>query len=251
MSTPRISVVTICYNSEANLRETLESVKTQTYDDFEYIVVDGGSSDNTINIIEEYNGAIDRFVSERDDGIADAMNKGIDLSSGDYIFFLHSDDCFLDNRALERAARHLGNEEILFFDIMFGSWDNFERQKPRGFGVTANFKTPVWHQGLLCARSLLNRLGGFDTSYRVAMDFDFFLRAMRAGVTTRYVDEVAVAMRDTGISSQRDWPSLSKRFAEERRLQLAHCRGPLMRAVYGVYWPLYFAYRRSRSVVGV
>ena len=94
MFKPKITIVTITYNAERYLEQTITSVIEQTYTNREYIVVDGNSSDGTLDIIKKYESEIDNWISEPDNGIADAMNKGIDLATGDYILFLHSDDCF-------------------------------------------------------------------------------------------------------------------------------------------------------------
>ena len=94
----------------------------------------------------------------------------------------------------------------------------------------------------------LCRIGAFDTGFRIAMDYEFFRRAGRAGAGFRRVPEVLAHMPDTGVSSQLDWPALTARFAEERRVHLRHCPGPAMRAVYAAYWPAYLVYRRVRAL---
>jgi glycosyltransferase involved in cell wall biosynthesis len=100
----RISIITVCFNSGATIRDTIESVRAQTFNDIEYIVVDGGSSDETLAIIAEYEDFISKVVSEPDGGIYDAMNKGISLATGDFVGILNSDDVFFDNYVIEKIA---------------------------------------------------------------------------------------------------------------------------------------------------
>jgi glycosyltransferase involved in cell wall biosynthesis len=100
-----ISVITVVYNGQDYLEETIQTVLKQTYQNKEYIIIDGGSLDDTVEIIKKYEDSIDYWISEPDNGIADAMNKGLKVAQGDYILFLHSDDYFLENNTLEKASQ--------------------------------------------------------------------------------------------------------------------------------------------------
>ena len=243
----KISVITISYNSERYIAQTIESVVSQTYADREYIIVDGGSTDGTLDIIRQYEDRIDRWISEPDNGIADAMNKGLVMAGGDFVIFLHSDDYFAGSDILAAAAEHLSADaEVFLFDIFLEKNGKRTLRRPRGFNWWMNLKTGVFHQSAVCARSLFGRIGGFDTSLRIAMDYDFFLRAYRAGVEARKVAMPLSVMRLVGVSSQLDWPSLRERFAEERRVHAKNCSMALGRFFYFIYWLLYPAYRRVR-----
>jgi glycosyltransferase involved in cell wall biosynthesis len=244
---PTISIITVCLNAERYIRDTLESVRGQSRRPHEFIVIDGGSTDRTNAIVEEYRDVVTEHVSEPDRGIADAMNKGIRLSTGDYLMFLHSDDYLLESRVLENV-RDLSDQnfDIHAFNVVFRTSEKDHLYKPRGFGTWANLKTPFLHQGTLCHRRMFESIGGFDQSLSVAMDYDFFLRAYRSGHTAQRHDFPIAVMRDTGISSRRDWAGLSVRFAEERRVHEKNADSAWLKMFYAMYWPLYLPYRRAR-----
>ncbi len=245
---PKISVITVCYNSEKYIEHTITSVVTQTYDNVEYIIIDGGSSDGTLDIIKKYDAYIDRWISEPDDGIAHAMNKGIDLSTGDYILFLHSDDYLLNSEVLEKSSHYLHPPyDIVFFDIILEDNGHKRFFTPRGFNWWMNFKTGIFHQSSLCSRKLFEKIGTFNTSLKIAMDYEFFLRAYKAEIKTKYVNMVLAVMRLVGVSSRRQWPDLKHRFHEERRIHFLHCSDLTMRLIYQIYWALYLPYRRFLS----
>jgi len=113
---PFITIITAALNSEATIKKTLESVRNQTFQDFEHIVIDGGSRDETLEILKKYDNTYNlTWISEPDNGIADAMNKGIDLATGDYILFLHSDDYLVNSSVLKRASEYLADRFDIFF----------------------------------------------------------------------------------------------------------------------------------------
>jgi glycosyltransferase involved in cell wall biosynthesis len=222
-------------------------VANQSYSHIEYIIVDGGSTDNTLDIIKKYETKIDQWISEPDDGIADAMNKGGNLATGDYILFLHSDDYILDSTALERASSFLHRRlDLYIFPVLLKKGNLKKTSTARSLGILTNFKMGSCHQGQLCSRKLFNKIEGFDTSYKVAMDFDFILRAYRTGAQSCSIKFPLSVMRLTGISSKTDWKSLQKRFQEERRAHYSNCPTVSMRLLYTLYWTLYLPYRRTR-----
>ena len=250
MKPPLISIITISLNAEDHIEQTIQSVLSQTYQNTEYILVDGGSTDRTAEIINQYKDRIDHFISERDEGIADAMNKGVALATGDYVIFLHADDYFKNGSSLENAVAHLDKTtEILACDIQFGK--RLRPCKPRGFNFWFNFKQGIYHQGALCHRSLIEELKGFDTQFRIAMDYDFFVRAYRRRARLVKAPVTLAVMRDTGISSRRDWKNLKIRFDEERKVQEKNCRSFPMRMLYNLFWFLYLPYRQAcYTIVG-
>ncbi len=239
---PLISVITIVLNAEEHLEQTIKSVLGQTYGNIEYIVIDGGSTDRSLEIINQYRSQINYFISEKDEGIADAMNKGASHASGNYLIFLHSDDYFANERSLEDALAFLDEKtDILACRIRFGK--QREIYVPKGFGFWTNFKQGIYHQGALCRRQLLEELEGFDTQFRIAMDYDFFLRAYRRSVGIAKAPVILTVMRDNGISSLRDWKNLSFRFKEEKRVHEKNCHSLPMGLLYKIYWLLYLPYR--------
>lgn len=245
---PKVSVVTACYNALGALKETLDSVSSQDFGDVEHVVVDGGSTDGTDAYLHSLGDSVS-WISEADDGIADAMNKGARLARGAWIIFLHAGDTFVDAHSLSGVSGSLVDDtDIVTCGIHFGSGSEYRTFQVANPHRRLLFK-PIPHQGTFCRREVFEAVGGFDQSYTVTMDYDFFLRARGADFRFSTGDLVVARMDDTGVSSRRDWPSLKKRFAEERRTQLAHCERAAMRLVYAVYWPLYLSYRKARSAV--
>lgn len=223
----------------------------QDYPCREHIVIDGGSTDGTVRLLEANDDQIAYWESGPDAGIADAMNKGLAKANGDLVLFLHADDRFVDDGALARAMAYVDDiDNIWAFDILHGSADRLVRCSPRPLDIRTWLKNPLPHQGVLCPAHVFRALGGFDPTLMIDMDYEFWLRAYRAGKRLRRVPAVLAIMDDGGVSSRRDWAGLSTRFREERRVQIHHSKGSRLRWLYYLYWPLYLGYRRLRLVLG-
>jgi len=247
---PIISVITVCFNADQYLEQTIKSVISQKDCDIEYIVIDGASTDDTLSIIKRYEQQLTIWASEPDNGIADAMNKGVQLATGDYLIFIHADDYLVDDVVLSKAIERLGTgADIYGFDVIFKTSDKGIQKSTKPFGIGTYFKTPVMHQGALCKKELFQQLNGFNTSFKVAMDYDFFYRAYQQGIKMEIYHQTMSIMRDTGISSRQDWPSLKQRFAEEKRVQLENTTSMSMKMLYALYWTLYLPYRKVCSVI--
>ena len=200
-----ITIVTVCFNSEDTIEETMQSVMGQTYSDKEYLIIDGCSTDQTMGIIRKYSDCdYLRVVSERDNGLYDAMNKSLRLAKGDYVIFLNSGDVFCDEKVLEDMAPYLTA------DIVFG---NVVRRKHTGdvvekypgkyklFWLLLQGKM-VSHQ-VLFTRTDIMRKYGFDESYKITADFNFLVRAVHDKCSRRYVDRnVSVMENREGISAR-------------------------------------------------
>jgi glycosyltransferase involved in cell wall biosynthesis len=244
---PKVSVVTAVRDNAAGLRQCLGSVFRQEYPAVESIVIDGGSRDGTVAVLEAAAERITHWVSEPDRGIADAMNKGLAAASGELVVFLHSDDRFADPHALGRCVAYVEDlSSIWACEVDLETSRGCRRVKPRPLNWWAHFRNPIPHQGVLCPRAVFERLGGFDVSLRIDMDYDLWLRADRHGVSVRRVPQVLSVMGGGGVSSRRDWAGLDARFREERLVQERHAPRPAWRLLYGAFWPLYRAYRRGR-----
>ena len=245
---PLVSVVTAALNALPGLRRTVESVAGQTMGDCEHIVVDGGSSDGTQRYLERLGPSV-RWISEPDEGIADALNKGVAMARGSFVLVLQAEDTFADRESLAEARPRLRRGlDVLVCDVVFGQGERARLVAARASSRRLRFK-PVCHQGVFTRRDLFERIGGFDPSFGVCMDYDFLVRACLGGARIEEAPVTLSRMSDGGVSSRRDWPSLARRFAEERRVHLAHCPRASMRAIYAVYWPTYLAYRRIRAVL--
>lgn len=203
----KISVVTVCYNAETSIEETIKSVLAQTYTDIEYIVIDGASTDNTMGVINRFSHCnYLRIVSEPDSGLYNAMNKAIRMAQGDYIIFLNSGDVFCDKGVLLDIAPYLST------DIVYG---NVRRKKYNGDVIEKypGKRRVLWlllqgkmvsHQ-VIFTRTEIMRKYGFDESYTITADFDFLTRAVRDRCSLQYVDrDVSVMENRWGISAQKE-----------------------------------------------
>lgn len=176
----KISIVTVCRNSEKTIEKTIKSVLSQTYQTFEYIIVDGASTDGTLNIVNKYKDKISKIISEPDLGIYDAMNKGIKAATGDYILFLNSDDELNDNLVFKHA-NHIGNvykPDLIYGDICFiNSENNTENiQKFDKFNMVYLFKNTPSQPSTFYKRDLFNSIGLFSTEFKIVADHEWFLR---------------------------------------------------------------------------
>ena len=201
---PRVSVVTVTLNSREFLEGTIRSVLSQTYPAIEYMVVDGGSGDGTLDVIRAHEKRLS-WVSEPDRGIADAFNKGLAATSGDYVLFLNSDDSLADPEAVTRAMKPaVGSPPPA---LIFGNCDLVDRETglllrhlDDGWSPTAfRFGRSINHPALFTHRSYFQKYGTFDLSYRIAMDFELLLRgALESSVV--HVPSVITRMRSGGLS---------------------------------------------------
>ena len=243
---PLISIITVVFNGEEFLEQTIQSVISQSYKNIEYIVIDGASTDGSLAIINQYDDDIDFWLSEKDKGIADAMNKGISQASGEYILFLHSDD-YLPNKQNIMSANQLLRDrtDLLICDILFGK--DQRRVRPGGFSYWFRFRNRIPHQGLICRRELFERFGLFDINLTISMDYEWLLRAYYGNSSITYNPIILSVMRDTGISSTKDWPGLRQRLYEEKTAQFRHCPSLLMKILYRAFWSCYIPFRYIKA----
>ena len=195
---PLISVVTVVYNGEKHLEQTINSVLDQSYGNVEYIIIDGGSTDGTLEIIEKYEDKIDYWVSEADSGIYDAMNKGISLCTGDYIAFLNADDWYPEN-SIELVV----NASIkLKPDYIFGDMDLYNENVFVGKRKPYKYKygTPIGHQAFFVKTSLMKE-NPFDIAYKMAADYDFMIKLIKTNHSYIQVNKSLANFRITGTSS--------------------------------------------------
>lgn len=206
--TPRFSIITVVYNDVENIEETIKSVINQSYDNFEYIIIDGGSNDGTIEKIEKYREKIDCFVSEKDDGIYDAMNKGIKKAKGEFLFFLNSNDFLYNENVLKDIAKI--SEDNKKEEIVYGRQilrysdslkeDNIRPQKiPKKEISTGSI---VYHQAVFVKKSVFERIGIFSVKYKIAADYDFFCRCFVGGINFFCVNEIVSIFTHGGRSSR-------------------------------------------------
>ncbi|MFN5217640.1 MAG: glycosyltransferase family 2 protein [Sphingomonadales bacterium] len=204
----KVSIITVCYNSARTLQDTIESVLAQTYTNIEYIIIDGGSTDDTPAIIEKYRNRIAHVVSEPDQGLYDAMNKGIALSSGELVGILNSDDLLAHAGVMADIVSALdSNTEAICSDVHIfkNHRDNIVRKyrctrwKPWMFRL--GHQPP--HPGFFVRKNCYERLGLFDLQFRRAADFELLLRFIGVHkINTKYLPYTSVLMRSGGSSQQ-------------------------------------------------
>lgn len=216
----KITVITVCYNSAATIGDTLAAVARQGYKNVEHLIVDGASTDGTVDIVRQWAGHSVVLNSEPDKGIYDAMNKGFALATGDVIGFLNSDDFYADGSALEKIAAAFQDRQVeaCFGDLVYVSKDTrrvIRYWKSRAFvkGDFANGWCPA-HPTFYIRRSALERCGGFDCSFKLASDMEFMMRYLENGaVPAVYIPAVIVRMRVGGATNQ-SWRNVLKQNEE-------------------------------------
>jgi glycosyltransferase involved in cell wall biosynthesis len=205
----KITVITVCYNSAKTIANTLQSVHLQTYQNIEHIVVDGGSTDGTLDIVAIEGRHVVKLVSEKDNGIYDAMNKGIWLATGDVVAFLNADDFYKDSEVLARVARVMQTEQLdaIYGDVEFfrpGQQNSVTRRYNSGrfTAVRLGWGWMPAHPALFVRRALFDSYGMFRTDYRVAGDFEFIVRVFKhSELRHRHLGESLVCMQLGGIST--------------------------------------------------
>ena len=216
----KISIITVCYNSSQTIRDTIESVLEQRYADIEYIVIDGGSTDTTLEILDEYKDRISNLVSEPDKGIYDAMNKGISLATGDVVGIINSDDVLFDRDVISRIAlafqEHKGCEAV-YSNLVYVKRNDLETVTRTviapSFGLwKIRFGFIMPHPSFYARRDLFSRLGKYKLDYRVAADFELMARFLLSGIRTVRLPITAVKMREGGISSSGLWWRIHQNF---------------------------------------
>ena len=207
----KVSIITVVYNNVGTIASAIASVLSQTYSDREYIIVDGGSTDGTLEQIETFGKQIDLVISEPDRGIFDAMNKGLSRATGDVIAFLNSDDFYSGKRVIERVVNALQNPEMdaVFGDLHYVHAGNINK-------VFRHWKSGVYkpgsflygwmppHPTFFVKRRVYEQYGNFNTGFKIAADYELMLRLMHINkIKVNYIPEVLVKMRIGGVSNSR------------------------------------------------
>ena len=215
MFNPRLSVITIVYNNVRDIERTIQSVINQTYSNIEYVIVDGLSNDGTLQVIDKYKSQITKLISEKDEGIYDAMNKGLALATGDYVIFMNSGDGFYDNEtvaavfaAAEDADIYYGETEMIADD---GSSLGQRRHKAPAKFTWRGFKygMSISHQAIYIRRSLAEP---YDPRYQLSSDIDWIIRAAKKAKKIVNVNRYLAKYLVGGMSKKKHRQSLMERF---------------------------------------
>jgi glycosyltransferase involved in cell wall biosynthesis len=207
----KISIITVVWNNVKTIKDTIDSVLSQTYKNIEYIVIDGGSTDGTLSLLESRRDQLSALVSEPDEGIYDAMNKGIKLAKGDVIGFLNSDDFYLNDKVISKVASEF--ERDIFLDASYGNLiyvDQTNTSKIIRYFKTGEFKQGLFlkgwcpaHPTFFVRKSVYERNGNFDLNYHFASDVELMMRFLEIHkIKSLYIPEVMVKMRMGGVSNR-------------------------------------------------
>jgi len=206
----KISIITSVYNNQETIKDAMDSVLSQTYENIEYIIVGGASTDGTVEIVQSYGDKISKFISEKDKGIYDGLNKGISLATGDMIAFLHSDDIYASDSIIEEVVLTFKSDKSLdgvYGDLVYTPKADTDKvlrywkSKEFDSSLLKNGWMPA-HPTLFLKREVYERFGGFDLSFRIAADYDFMLRVLSGGIKVKYLPEVLYKMRVGGESNK-------------------------------------------------
>ena len=207
----KVSVITVTYNSQDYINDCIKSVREQTYKNIEYIVIDGASTDNTLKILKSTKIYLSKLISEPDEGIYYAMNKGIKFAKGEIICFLNSDDFFVNNEIISRVAKEFKKDSLLdacYADLIYV--DRFNTSKTVRYLKSSKFKEGLFSKGwcpphptFYVRRSVYKKFGNFDLSYRFASDVELMMRFLeKYKIKSKYIPEVWVKMRMGGVTNK-------------------------------------------------
>ena len=238
MDLPRITVITINLNNINGLEKTFQSVKSQNYLNLEFMIFDGGSRDESLKFLKSHSTEISYWVSEKDSGVYDAMNKGIKHASGDYLLFLNSGDHFFNEEAISSLVKNSSGEDLIYGQLkVVGSDSEWIKTYPSILNFRYFYFESLPHPATLISRKLMVKMGGYDIQLKIASDWKFFLLAVaKYGCSYRLVDKVISVFYLDGLSSQ---PANQKNLDEERVETMK------------VYFPWYYrAYKTYLQLLG-
>jgi len=210
MANPIVSIITVSFNSLRTISDTINSVLNQTYPNIEYIIIDGGSIDGTVELVKSFNNRITKFISEPDTGIYNAINKGIRLAEGSFVGIINSDDFFCNNNIIQKVADAFGDPET---DAVFGDAqfvDPVNTSKIVRYYSSKNFNTGKFKFGFMPAhpsfyvkRELFEKLGYYKTDYKIAADFELLVRFLYIHqINCKYLKMPFLSMRMGGVSNR-------------------------------------------------
>ncbi|MBN2892358.1 MAG: glycosyltransferase [Bacteroidales bacterium] len=202
----KISIITATFNCESTIEKALLSVAEQTYSNIEHIIIDGASSDNTISIVEKFH-HVSKIISEKDEGIYFALNKGILMAEGDVIGFLHADDFFAENNVISEIVEKFSFADAVYGDLDYvSSGDNLKIVRHWVAGIFSENKLKKgWmppHPTFFAKKSLYEENGLFDTNFKISADYDLMLRFLCKNISVVYLPKVLVKMRVGGVSNK-------------------------------------------------
>jgi glycosyltransferase len=206
----KVSIITVVYNNKKTIKDAIESVLNQTYKNIEYIVIDGASNDGTVEIVQSYSNKIDKFISEPDNGLYDAMNKGLKLATGNIIGILNSDDFYASNNIIEKVVNVFNENNIdsVYGDLVYVDSNNTD--KIVRYWKSIPFKKGLFRKGwhpahptFFVKKDVYDKYGIFNLDFKIAADYEIMLRFLeKYKISTYYIPEILVKMRIGGESNK-------------------------------------------------
>lgn len=217
---PYFSVITVCFNAINTLPGTYDSLFGQVGADYEWIVIDGASTDGTEEWIQKNKHLISAFISEKDAGIYDAMNKGVSLAKGDLLFFLNADDAFCDEFVLQDVARAFAENPTV--TLLYGNaiYQSGKRKRQRRFHWVTRRNLvygDLCHQAVFARRELFEKVGGFNLDYPINADYDWILRVFNSGESIKYIDRYIALFTEGGFHTRNPEEQRRERMIVKRK----------------------------------
>ena len=203
----KVSLITIAYNSAETIEDTIKSIVAQDYSNIEYIIIDGGSTDNTLSIVDKFKDSITTIISEPDKGIYDAMNKGVQNATGDIVGILNSDDIYADNKVVSRIVKAIGNKDSIYADLVYVDRDNTD--KVTRYWKSGKYRKGIFKKGWMpphptffIKKSCYDQYGIYNLQLKSAADYELMLRMLhKHNISVAYLPEVITKMRVGGQSN--------------------------------------------------
>ena len=203
----KVSLITIAYNSAETIEDTIKSIVAQDYSNIEYIIIDGGSTDNTLSIVDKFKDSITTIISEPDKGIYDAMNKGVQNATGDIVGILNSDDIYADNKVVSSIVEAIGNKDSIYADIVYVDRDNTD--KVTRYWKSGKYRKGIFKKGWMpphptffIKKSCYDQYGIYNLQLKSAADYELMLRMLhKHNISVAYLPEVITKMRIGGQSN--------------------------------------------------
>jgi len=234
----KVSIIVSVFNNKSTVADAINSIISQDYDDIECIVVDAGSTDGTVEIIKGFGDRINTFISEPDRGIYDGLNKGISLATGDVIAFLHSDDVYAHETVISNVVGFFDNDtQGVYGDLVYT--DKVDMSKVFRYWKSCDFSPSLlskgWmppHPTLFLRREVYQKYGTFDTSFKIASDYDFMLRILKDNIVVKYLPQVVYKMRVGGESNRSIKNILNKSKEDLRAMRKNEINNPFFALFY-------------------
>ncbi len=199
---PKISIITVVYNNKKGLEETIKSVINQTYKNIEYIIIDGSSTDGTVDILKKHQDNIDYWISEPDRGIYDGMNKGAKQASGEYLYFLNSSDYLFDNDVIRKIVESIKKNNVdLIVGRVIGLYHDFKTFYSPVNMSNLKFGKMLPHQGSFIRNNAFKKIGCYNIKYKTSGDFDFFCKFYKKKLTYQLIENIIAYMPSGGFGS--------------------------------------------------